>query len=111
MADTYSWQDSSGNTHFSDNPASVPGGRGGKVTVGEDITLENPEVRESVAEGRRRTAELQREDRLKQQERDRARRLREQQELQAQAREGGVKKSAVKQAASGGTPFKRSGAT
>lgn len=111
-AETYRWEDPAGNVHFSDDLASVPTGLRSKVTIGDDITTADPDVRESVAEGRRQAAELQKQDLRKQQERDWARRSQEQQERQANAgSERKNKPTVAQQSASGTRVFKRSGAT
>lgn len=79
-AETYRWTDEAGNMQFTDNPASVPTRYRSRMTVDEDITLANPEVRESVAEGRLKAAELERQDRQ-------ASRLREKERLARENRE------------------------
>lgn len=62
-AETYQWTDSQGNMHFSDNPASVPRSQKVKVQLREDITTLNPDVRDSLKQSQRRSAELEREER------------------------------------------------
>ena len=110
-AETYRWTDAAGNIHFSDNPASVPAGMRSKISVGEDITLESLEVRESVAEGRKLATELQNRDRLQKQERDRAQRAQEQQNRRTQANDEAPKKqAAARQTAGNRHVFRRSGA-
>jgi len=84
-AETYRWTDDAGNMQFTDNPASVPSRFRSRLTVDEDITLENPEVRESVAECRRKAAELERLDREASRGREKERLVRENRERAEQA--------------------------
>jgi Domain of unknown function (DUF4124) len=80
MAETYHWEDSQGNLHFSDNPASVPPAQRARVRVTDDITTSNPEVRASLEETQKRAAQIEREDRYQ----DRQRRVREARDEQEQ---------------------------
>ena len=59
---TYRWTDDKGNICFSDNLASIPKKQRNRAIVADDITINNPEVKESVEEGRQQAANIARED-------------------------------------------------
>ncbi len=60
--ETYRWIDSRGEMHFTDNLASVPKQYRQQAATGDDITLEDPDVRASVANDRRRAAAVREEE-------------------------------------------------
>jgi hypothetical protein len=55
---TYRWTDDHGNLCLSDNLANVPQKMRSRVQVEDDITMDNPEVRLDVEQGRKRAAEI-----------------------------------------------------